>query len=102
MAAVKFAPFLNMERARATAAYEQEEEAAPKPQAFTIVPARSSGSRFDISSFETTACTTADKPNPRIKAQRISHAMIQPFEAHSQSHETWFTSSFRALKMMSG
>ena len=31
--AVKSAPFLNSERESATAAYEQEDEAAPSPQA---------------------------------------------------------------------
>src|SRR3954469_25564790 len=76
MAAVKSAPLLNIDRASATAAYEQEELAAPRPHAFTMVPGLSSGSSRDISSFETTACTTAERKNPRIRAHRISQAIV--------------------------
>src|SRR5215510_13940374 len=68
IAAVKFAPLRKIDRANATAAYEQDDEAAPKPQATEIDFAESSGRSLVISRFETTACTTADKPKPRINA----------------------------------
>ncbi len=75
MAAVKFAPFRNNERARATAAYEHEDEAAPKPAAMARVFGRSSPSRRTIVLRRTTAEITADSANPRIKAQRTSQVI---------------------------
>src|SRR3974390_1777722 len=44
MAEVKLAPFRNKERAKATAAYEHEDEAAPNPVANASVLGRSSPS----------------------------------------------------------
>nr|WP_261574623.1 hypothetical protein [Frankia gtarii] len=43
IAAVKFAPLRNSERADATAAYEQELDAAPSPAAVARLRGRSSG-----------------------------------------------------------
>jgi hypothetical protein len=67
---------LNIDLASATAAYEHEELAAPNPQAFTIVRGLSSGKSRDISSFETTACTTALNKNPSTSAHKISHPIV--------------------------
>ena len=55
MAAVKFAPFRKIARARATAAYEHEDEAAPSPQATASERGESSGRSRVISDFDTTA-----------------------------------------------
>jgi hypothetical protein len=70
--AVKSAPLRKTDRASATAAWEQEEEAAPRPAAMAIERAESSGRSRRISRFETTACTTAERKKPRISAHRIS------------------------------
>src|SRR5437016_4208447 len=75
MLAVKSAPFRNRDRAIATAAYEHEDEAPPKPHAFSKVIARASGKSFRISPLDTTDCTIAEKPNPIISAHRISQNM---------------------------
>ena len=55
IADVKSAPLRNRERASATAAYEQEDEAAPKPEATASDRGESSGSRRVISDLDTTA-----------------------------------------------
>ena len=55
IAAVKLAPLRKRERAIATAAYEQDDDAAPHTHAFVIDLAESSGSMRVISDFETTA-----------------------------------------------
>jgi hypothetical protein len=70
--AVKLAPRRNSVRANATAAYEQEEEAAPSPAAIASVRGESSGSRRRSSPFVTTACTAPESAKPGISAQRIS------------------------------
>src|SRR6266498_3631224 len=75
IALVKSAPLRNTERAIATAAYEQEEEAAPSPQAIVRERGESSGSSRPISALETTAWTAPEIAKPRISAHRISHAM---------------------------
>src|SRR5713101_3458981 len=85
IAEVKFAPLRKIERASATAAYEHDDDAAPKPQAIEIDLGESSGKSFVISRFETTACTTADKPNPRISAHRISQNIAKAIESDCQT-----------------
>src|SRR4029078_738229 len=75
IAAVKFAPLRNSERANATAAYEHDDDAAPKPAATARVRGRSSPSNPTIVDLRTTACTTADSAKPRINAHRISQVM---------------------------
>ena len=75
IAAVKLAPFRKRERAMATAAYEQDDEAAPRPHAMASVLGRSSPSNFAISLVETTAWIAAEMAKPRINAQRISQNM---------------------------
>lgn len=77
IAAVKFAPLRNSERARATAAYEQDDEAAPSPAARARVRGRSSPSSRTTVDRRTTACTTADKAKPRISAQ-VTSQVIDP------------------------
>src|SRR6185312_5440997 len=75
MAAVKFAPLRNNDRANATAAYEHEDAAAPSPAATARVRARSSPIKLTIVERRTTACTTADNAKPRISAHRISQVI---------------------------
>src|SRR5271156_3531365 len=75
MAAVKLAPLRNSDRARATAAYEHDEDAAPSPAATARVRGRSSPNSATMLDRRTMACTTADRAKPRISAQRISHVM---------------------------
>src|ERR1700730_7287738 len=84
MAAVKFAPLRNNDRARATAAYEHDEDAAPRPAATADVRGRSSPSSATIVERRTTACTTADRAKPRIRAHRISQ-VIDPDRANARS-----------------
>ena len=55
MAAVKLAPFRKSDRARATAAYEQDDEAIPNAVARARVRGRSSPSRLTIVLRRTTA-----------------------------------------------
>src|SRR5437870_587572 len=75
--AVKSAPFRKMERASAAAAYEHDDDAAPRTQAMASVLGESSGRRRVICFFETTACTTAERPKPRIRAHKISQNMAK-------------------------
>ena len=75
IAAVKLAPWRNSDRASATAAYEHDEEAAPKPVASASVRGRSPPSRRTMVAFLTTAWITADNANPRISAQVIAHVI---------------------------
>src|SRR6058998_768344 len=72
MAAVKLAPLRKIERASATAAYEHDDDAAPRQAAIISVRGESSGRSRLISDFETTAWTIADNPKPRTSAHRIS------------------------------
>jgi hypothetical protein len=44
----------------------------PRPVAIASVFGESSGRSLLISPFETTACTTPDKPNPKINGHKIS------------------------------
>ncbi len=55
VAAVKFAPLRNSERASATAAYEQDDEAAPRPAAVARLRGESSGSSRAIVDLRTSA-----------------------------------------------
>src|SRR3989442_12448284 len=72
MAAVKLAPVRKIERASVTAAYEHEDDAAPRQAAIISVRGESSGRSRLISDFETTDWTIADNPKPRTSAHRIS------------------------------
>src|SRR5439155_10410678 len=65
IAAVKFAPLRKIERASATAAYEQDDDAAPRSVAVVRLRGESLGRRRVISAFETTAWTTAGGEDPR-------------------------------------
>src|SRR5271156_551487 len=80
MAAVKLAPLRNSDRARATAAYEHDDDAAPSPAATARVRGRSSPIKLTIVERRTTAWTTADRAKPRISAHMISH-VIDPANA---------------------
>src|ERR671930_572498 len=75
IALVKLAPLRKMDRASATAAYEQGDEAAPRPLARQSERGESSGSSRLISALETTACTAPDSAKPRTSAHRISQHM---------------------------
>jgi hypothetical protein len=72
IAAVKLAPLRKIDRANATAAYEHDEEAAPRPVAMASERGESSGNSRLISRLDTTACTAPDRTKPRISAHRIS------------------------------
>jgi len=75
MAAVKFAPLRNKDRASATAAYEHDEDAIPNPVEATMARGRSSPiSRITVAR-RTTAWTTVERKNPRIRAHRISQVI---------------------------
>ena len=75
IAAVKSAPFRKIERASATAAYEQEDDAAPSSVAMLKERGESSGRSRVISDLETTAWTTPESVKPRIRAHRISQVI---------------------------
>ncbi len=75
IAAVKSAPLRNSDRASATAAYEHDELAAPRPADTASVRRRASPSSRVMVCRRTTACTAADSMNPRISAQRISQVI---------------------------
>jgi hypothetical protein len=92
IAAVKCAPLRNNDRASATAAEEQDEEAAPSRDATASVRGRSSPIRRTIVDFRTAACTTADKANPRINAHRTSQ-VIDPAKASACPIASMMTSS---------
>src|SRR5499425_2630511 len=77
IAAVKLAPRRNRDRASATAAYEHDDEAAPRPVATASVLGRSSPSSRMTVWRRTTAWTTADSVNPRISDQVICQ-VIEP------------------------
>ncbi len=88
MAAVKLAPLRNNERARATAAYEHDDDAAPSPVAAANVRGRPSPSTRTIESRRTTACTTAERAKPRISAHSISQVIetVMPSACRTASH----------------
>src|SRR5689334_9705323 len=75
MAALKLAPLRNSDRARATDAYEQDDDAMPSPVAAASARGESSPSSRTTVARRTSACTTADNANPRISAQRISQVI---------------------------
>jgi hypothetical protein len=69
---VKSAPLRKIDRAKATAAYEHDDDAAPNPVAIAKDFGESFGSNLPISPFETTAWTTPERPNPKINGHKIS------------------------------
>ncbi len=83
IAAVKLAPLRKSDRASATAAYEQDDDAMPSPVAIASVRGRSSPSSRTTVARRTSACTTADSANPRISAHRISQ-VIDPASASAR------------------
>src|SRR5919197_2254577 len=85
VAAVKSAPRRKSERASATAAYEHDDDAAPRPHAIPSDRGESSGSRRRISAFDTTACTAPESAKPRISAHRISQNIPNANESACQS-----------------
>ena len=95
IAAVKLAPLRNSDRASATAAYEQEDDAAPSPVASASVLGLSSPSSRVMVWRRTSAWTTADKMNPRINDQTISHVIV-PATARA-----WPTASRMLMTRMS-
>src|SRR5262249_56000932 len=80
MALMKLAPRRNRARASATAAYEHDEEAAPRPAATASVLGRSSPSSRMTVSRRMTAWITADNVKPRISDQVICQ-VIDPATA---------------------
>src|SRR6516225_5041901 len=82
MAATKLAPRRNRDLASATAAYEHDEEAEPRPAATASVLGRSSPSSRVTVWRRTTAWTTADSVNPRISDQVICQ-VIDPASARA-------------------
>lgn len=75
MAFAKLAPLRKSALATATAAYEQEEEVAPKPQA-RAKPLRSGRPRVEATArFETTVWTTAESKKPSASGQSTSQNM---------------------------
>jgi hypothetical protein len=81
IAAVKSAPFRKIDRASATAAYEHDDDAAPSPVAIARVFGESSGNSRLISDFDTTACTTPDKPKPRMSGHKISQNIANAIQS---------------------
>src|SRR5207244_1544850 len=85
MDAVKSAPLRNSDRVIAVAAYEQEEEAAPRPHAFSSERGESSGSSVAICRLDITACTTAEIAKPRTNAHNICQNMTNAIESAAHS-----------------
>ena len=75
MDAVKSAPLRIKDRANATAAYEHDEDAAPRPVAVATLRARSSGSRPAIVDLRTSDSITADNVKPRITDHVTCHVI---------------------------
>src|SRR2546430_5955032 len=82
IAAVKLAPLRNNDRASATAAYEQDDEAIPRPVAAASARGESSPSRRTTVAPRTTASTPADSVEPRIDAHKTCH-VIDPAIANA-------------------
>jgi hypothetical protein len=76
IAEVKLAPLRSSDRASATAAYEHEDDAAPRPVARVSVLGLSSPSMRVIVCRRTRAWTIADRANPSMSDQVISQAMV--------------------------
>ncbi len=76
IAEVKLAPLRNSDRAIATAAYEHEDETAPRPAATASVFGLSSPSSRVMVWRRTRAWITADKANPRISDQVTSQVIV--------------------------
>ncbi|MBJ7593734.1 MAG: hypothetical protein JF886_02545 [Candidatus Dormibacteraeota bacterium] len=75
IAAVKLAPFWNSDLAIAVAAYEQDDETMPKKVALPRVRTPGLPRTRSIWPRETNACTTPERPNPRMRAQSVSQNM---------------------------
>ena len=75
------APLGKIDLDKATTAQEQDDEAAPRPVAIASVFGESSGRSLLISPFETTACTTPDKPNPKINGHKISQNIANAIQS---------------------
>ena len=71
----KSAPRWKSVFAIADAAYEHDDEAAPKSVARPISRGPRRPSRCSISERETNACTAPDRPKPRIRAQSVTQNM---------------------------
>ncbi len=69
------APLTNSERAMATAAYEHDDDAAPRPVARAVAPTPAPPSVFSIRSRGTHAWTTAEMAKPSTSAHHTAHAM---------------------------
>src|SRR5205823_4156257 len=95
IAAVKSAPLRKSERASATDAYEQDDDAAPRPEAIASVFGESSGRSRRISRFDTTACTAADSAKPRISAHSTSQVI--PKAKLSARHSSCPTATARIM-----
>jgi hypothetical protein len=74
---VKSAPLRTSDRAKATAAYEHDDDAAPSPVAVATLRGRSSGSSRAIVDLRTTEAMIADRVKPRIKDQ-VTCQVINP------------------------
>jgi len=76
IAAVKLAPLRKRDRASATAAYEQEDDAAPSPVAIAKVLGLSWPSSRVMVWRRTIAWMTADSVKPRMTDQVISQVIV--------------------------
>jgi hypothetical protein len=82
----------------ATAAYEREDDAAPRPQATASALGESSGSKRVISRFETTAWTIAESVNPSASAPKSPRSWRTPDSvpaARPGQRQSWDTTSMR-------
>src|SRR5256884_4791048 len=75
MAAGKLAPLRKSERAIATAAYEQDDDAAPRSVAIPRLRGESDPRVRATALRETRVCTMADRRNPSASGQRTSQSM---------------------------
>src|SRR5665213_985080 len=88
IAAVKSAPFRKIDRAIATAAYEQDDEAAPSPHARRSVRGRWSPNMRTMASLDTTAWMAAEIPKPRINGHRICQNMANDIQRACSTAKT--------------
>lgn len=72
MEAVKSAPLVKILRARALAAYEQEELTIPKMEARPIAAGERVPNKFFICDRVTKACTAPESEKPSTNAQKVS------------------------------
>src|SRR3984957_13765802 len=69
-------PFRNRVRATATAAYEQDEDAAPKTVASATDFGVSRPNKRETACLETSVSTTADNSKPRVNGQRTCQNIV--------------------------